>query len=486
MTLLASSGAPSATCVITSNTMNFHLKNPNKQWKTPIEQLKVQLSNILSTEIKFLEISDAHWINRCIDSINKPMKWKTQRSYMLSDQITLVTNENNQDDSSCSIRLQGVLRGVPLHINSLMHIPGIGAGKIVRIRKLGVGSMEGESLAIEADPEVQDKLHELQAVPDALMGEQTWPDEEEEAMMMHDNINDQETNHQEDDEDDNEEDIDPLEGIEQLPLEKKPAPQVYAIQNNNNNPDQIPEEEEDYFDLQPDGPSGRARLARYRALQSFRHSYWHPKENLPEQYSRIYQFQDMKGMQKRNSEHIEKLIVSQTTMHLPHQQKKNNKKQNNSKQQNDMDIDCIDGEDQGEEEGGMMMDGEEHDSNFLLQSEYIQTDQYIDIELSFENVSTQKIQEYLQSMAPYLIAYNLYTHEHKVSILNYKIRTLAADLSPVLEELYKLGKIKSKDSLFFHVISPLINILLLFNINVLFMLLGWFPFFLVTSNFFRK
>jgi pre-rRNA-processing protein TSR1 len=49
----------------------------------------------------------------------------------------------------------------------------------------------------------------------------------------------------------------------------------------------------------PQDTSARIRLARYRALQSFRSSPWHPKENLPETYSQIFQFEDFLGTQKR-------------------------------------------------------------------------------------------------------------------------------------------------------------------------------------------
>ena len=50
----------------------------------------------------------------------------------------------------------------------------------------------------------------------------------------------------------------------------------------------------------PHDVSARVRFARYRALQSFRSSPWHPKENLPVSYSRIFQFEDFLGMQRRS------------------------------------------------------------------------------------------------------------------------------------------------------------------------------------------
>ena len=40
------------------------------------------------------------------------------------------------------------------------------------------------------------------------------------------------------------------------------------------------------------------RFARYRALQSFRSSPWHPKENLPADYAKVYQLESFSGMQR--------------------------------------------------------------------------------------------------------------------------------------------------------------------------------------------
>lgn len=49
----------------------------------------------------------------------------------------------------------------------------------------------------------------------------------------------------------------------------------------------------------PQDVSARDRFARYRALQSFRSSPWNPKENLPVEYSKIFQFENFLGTQKR-------------------------------------------------------------------------------------------------------------------------------------------------------------------------------------------
>jgi pre-rRNA-processing protein TSR1 len=54
-------------------------------------------------------------------------------------------------------------------------------------------------------------------------------------------------------------------------------------------PDEVDHEEE---------VSARDRYARYRALKSFRKSYWDPKENLPESYGAVYHFSSFKATQR--------------------------------------------------------------------------------------------------------------------------------------------------------------------------------------------
>ena len=41
----------------------------------------------------------------------------------------------------------------------------------------------------------------------------------------------------------------------------------------------------------------RDRFARYRGLESFRTTYWDPKESLPPEFARIFQFKDFRKME---------------------------------------------------------------------------------------------------------------------------------------------------------------------------------------------
>jgi len=63
----------------------------------------------------------------------------------------------------------------------------------------------------------------------------------------------------------------------------------------------------DEIELQQD-MAARDRLARYRSVKSFRESEWDPLENLPDDYSKLYAFRGIKGIERELIEEQERRV----------------------------------------------------------------------------------------------------------------------------------------------------------------------------------
>lgn len=63
------------------------------------------------------------------------MRWRTIRSYMTIDTAHAHATDDAPATSASQLVVRGYLRGMPLNVNSLVHIPEIGAGRIVSISR---------------------------------------------------------------------------------------------------------------------------------------------------------------------------------------------------------------------------------------------------------------------------------------------------------------------------------------------------------------
>ncbi|NXO66719.1 TSR1 protein, partial [Phainopepla nitens] len=217
----------------------------------------------------------------------------------------------------------------------------------------GADEMEEDvKVLMKADPSKQESL-QSEVVPDPMEGEQTWPTEEElqeaedslkanrrvvkvpkgtskyqAAWIVDDG---EEGSEQDDDDDDEDDDMDDdlmeeavsQEGEsseEEAGEEESETMTVSECLRDDQYDEKMEEDEQmlerykqermdemfpDEVDTPRDVPA-RVRFQKYRGLKSFRTSPWDPKENLPRDYARIFQFQDFSRTRKNLFRQIEK------------------------------------------------------------------------------------------------------------------------------------------------------------------------------------
>lgn len=74
-----------------------------------------------------------------IERQTKPMSWRANRSYFVTDAVAVTSQPDCQSstgatDAVVSMRITGFIRGKPLPLNSLMHVAGVGASRLVSVR----------------------------------------------------------------------------------------------------------------------------------------------------------------------------------------------------------------------------------------------------------------------------------------------------------------------------------------------------------------
>jgi pre-rRNA-processing protein TSR1 len=204
--------------------------------------------------------------------------------------------------------------------------------------------------------------------------------------------------------------------------------------------------EDEQFPDEIDTPvdqAARMRFARFRALQSFRSSPWHPKENLPLEYSKIFQFENFGMTQRRTLNEIGEICLAQKNALLAIRQGAKSKSrkagtQNRASGADDMEIDD-DNEDaisicddtHALSEGSCLVDGT---SSFIKSGSYVEL-----IIRECPSDVCSKVQ-----MGQHISIYGLHPHENKLSVLHFNIQRCKSE-----GEMCEDDVIKSKDELIF-------------------------------------
>nr|XP_034305937.1 pre-rRNA-processing protein TSR1 homolog isoform X2 [Crassostrea gigas] len=289
----------------------------------------------------------------------KPVHYRDNRPHLIAEEIQF---ELENEEAPCgTLKVTGYLRGRNMLVNGLVHILGWGDFQMTQIdavtdpyplysksdrQKVSENAMEEDSEDVrvleQADPALQESL-QSENVPGEMEGEQTWPTEEEmeeaEAALKAKTklvkkvpkgtseyqaawIVDSEEEEIDDDESDDDEDMEDEEmmamddsgsesgdGAEFDTLTMTEAgdvanyDQTIDMEEEERMLEKIKEERNHVmFPDEIDTPrerDARDRFQRYRGLKSFRTSPWDPKENLPSDFARIFQFKDFRRTKKR-------------------------------------------------------------------------------------------------------------------------------------------------------------------------------------------
>ena len=319
------------------------------------------LQACVDPEVRIAEATKPDLMCRTLCNI-APRKvfWRAERSYMLADKVS-VSADVAEGAAAPTVCVSGYLRGQHMALHSLVHIPGVGTGRVARVHggrdpfpSSRPAAMTSDANTLLADPALQDPL-DLEADATGLDGEQTWPTEEEmdEAMrnasegagrnrrnvptMIPNGMSSYQADWFQDE--DGKFDVKTAVGSDPDLPPAPPSSSQQAQADDDVDMDEGGSDDGDDMTLggsMLDGPyiggsgfaekqrlraladsdmqfpdekdtpmdqKARERFARYRALESFRSSPWHPKENLPADYSRIYQFENFPGVQRRYAAH---------------------------------------------------------------------------------------------------------------------------------------------------------------------------------------
>ncbi|XP_043796539.1 pre-rRNA-processing protein TSR1 homolog [Apis laboriosa] len=343
----------STSVIALTNIENLHIKK-RQDFKNHVQ---FEISKWLPEEKVFqLDTpTDAFNVLRRIGTQKqRTISYRNKRAYLLAEEIKFKCNEDSTELGT--LMISGYLRNVPLSVNSLIHIPEFGDFQMSQIdasedpypmeKKLRKHSnaMDDEPSSTRfleyADPKKQESL-ESENIPDPMDAEQTWPTEEElaqakanqkrkilkkvpkgtseyQAAWIPDEDGEELSEYSTDESEDKmsideaksqnseveaEEDEEEFETITISEVPDERYDQNIDMTEEKETMEKLKHAKLDaQFPDEVDTPQdilAKERFQKYRGLESFRTSPWDPKENLPADYARIFQFKNFDRTRKR-------------------------------------------------------------------------------------------------------------------------------------------------------------------------------------------
>lgn len=380
-----------------------------------------------------------HLIGNCK---RKRMTYKSHRPQLLAEKISFDCSEG-QDMGNMLVT--GFVRGNPLRVNGLVHIPGFGDFQMNQIEVMTdprpVSQRKDASAAgdlvtriIKPDIMIQEST-ERENELDPMEGEQNFPTAEEiaeaaanqvkkvvkkvpkgtseyqAAWIMDEEEQDDQGNEEdgESGDDDSDEDMEAGEKIEPESDDEEDdgssgeegdtdALTVAGNEDDDKYDEKMDEAEdeemrekyrqardEEMFPDEVDTPlniAARVRFARYRGLRSFNFSSWDPKESLPLDYSRIFQFQNFNRTRRR--------LMNKT-------------------------------------------DDEEDEDSYADVGSFVR--------VTIKNATREMVEYFTRHAGKPVVLFGLLKHEQKMSVVNVMLRQHASCTQPI----------KSKERLIFHI-----------------------------------